>query len=302
MPASANSPARSVRGSLPGRRTRSRPRSRGSRRVVGLSPHLGRGASQLSRYRQRRHVARHCAHRRRDRAHPGRRRRDHAAESLALSSSPNSSARSPSSFPGRIDLGLGRAPGTDGLTVRALRRAPRRADTFPDDVRELQAYLAPVAPGQRVQAVPAAGTMVPLWILGSQSLRRGTRRRPRPALRLCLPLRARPVAAGTRSLPPVASSRRRSSTRPYAMVGVNVIAADSDDEATRLAHLPADVVRPDLPEPAGSLPAAHRRHRAVLVADGEDAGLADARALDRGLARPCAPASTRWSPRPAPMS
>ncbi len=70
-------------------------------------------------------------------------------------------------FPGRIDLGLGRAPGTDGVTLGALRRAPAAADTFPDDVRELQGYLAPVQPGQRVQAVPAAGTMVPLWILGS---------------------------------------------------------------------------------------------------------------------------------------
>ena len=70
-------------------------------------------------------------------------------------------------FPGRIDLGLGRAPGTDQITLRALRRPPEAAETFPQDVIELQAFLAPAASGQRIQAVPAAGTEVPLWILGS---------------------------------------------------------------------------------------------------------------------------------------
>src|ERR1700735_5188433 len=72
-------------------------------------------------------------------------------------------------FPGRIDLGLGRAPGTDQLTLRALRRTPEAAENFPQDVLELQAFLAPVVPGQRIQAVPAAGTEVPLWILGSSN-------------------------------------------------------------------------------------------------------------------------------------
>ena len=70
-------------------------------------------------------------------------------------------------FPGRIDLGLGRAPGMDGLTWRALRRDPGAADRFPDDVRELQALLGPVQPGQRIRAVPGADTNVPLWVLGS---------------------------------------------------------------------------------------------------------------------------------------
>jgi luciferase family oxidoreductase group 1 len=70
-------------------------------------------------------------------------------------------------FPDRIDLGLGRAPGTDQLTVRALRRSPAASEHFPEDVLELQAFLAPTVPGQRIQAVPAAGTDVPLWILGS---------------------------------------------------------------------------------------------------------------------------------------
>src|SRR4051794_31255862 len=63
-------------------------------------------------------------------------------------------------FPDRIDLGLGRAPGTDQLTLRALRRTPGAADSFPQDVLELQALLAPAGPEQRIQAVPSAGTEV----------------------------------------------------------------------------------------------------------------------------------------------
>src|SRR6201986_371498 len=72
-------------------------------------------------------------------------------------------------FPGRVDLGLGRAPGTDQMTLRALRPTPDAADNFPQDVLELQAFLAPAGPNQRIQAVPAAGTEVPLWILGSSN-------------------------------------------------------------------------------------------------------------------------------------
>jgi luciferase family oxidoreductase group 1 len=68
-------------------------------------------------------------------------------------------------FPGRIDLALGRAPGTDPLTSRALRRG--NADTFPQDVMELQSYFRPTVPGQAVQAVPGAGLAVPIWLLGS---------------------------------------------------------------------------------------------------------------------------------------
>src|SRR5206468_12423747 len=69
--------------------------------------------------------------------------------------------------PGRIDLGVGRAPGTDQLTILALRREPSAADTFPEEVIELQRYLADPVPGQAVRATPGAGTRVPLWILGS---------------------------------------------------------------------------------------------------------------------------------------
>jgi luciferase family oxidoreductase group 1 len=71
-------------------------------------------------------------------------------------------------FPGRIDLGLGRAPGTDPLTARALRRGKGdTSDTFPQDVMELQSYFRPAVPGQAVRAVPGAGLSVPVWLLGS---------------------------------------------------------------------------------------------------------------------------------------
>ena len=71
-------------------------------------------------------------------------------------------------FPGRIDLGLGRAPGTDPRTALALRRGQiNSADTFPQDVMELQGYFRPAQPGQTVQAVPGAGLSVPIWLLGS---------------------------------------------------------------------------------------------------------------------------------------
>ncbi|MEM7268895.1 MAG: MsnO8 family LLM class oxidoreductase, partial [Pseudomonadota bacterium] len=70
-------------------------------------------------------------------------------------------------FPGRIDCGLGRAPGTDRATMRALRRSKDLGDQFPDDVLELMSYFADRQPGASVSAVPGAGTHVPIWILGS---------------------------------------------------------------------------------------------------------------------------------------
>lgn len=70
-------------------------------------------------------------------------------------------------YPGRIDLGLGRAPGTDPITSRALRRDGIGAEQFPDDVERLQELLGPLRPGQQVKAIPGAGTNVPIWLLGS---------------------------------------------------------------------------------------------------------------------------------------
>ena len=136
-------------------------------------------------------------------------------------------------YPGRIDLGLGRAPGTDPLTVRAMRRDPRAAERFPQDVQELQALLGPVHPSQAVQAVPGAGTEVPLWILGS-SLFGATL-----AAALGLPYSFASHFAPDALQPALATYRRefRPSAQqptPYVMMGINVVAADTDAEARRL--------------------------------------------------------------------
>ena len=135
--------------------------------------------------------------------------------------------------PGRIDLGLGRAPGTDPVTSRALRRDPHAADTFPDDVLELQALLGPVQPEQPYRAVPGAGLHVPLWILGSSLYG------AQLAAALGLPYSFASHFAPDALMPALRLYREnfRPSAqleRPYAMPGVNAIVADSDDEARRL--------------------------------------------------------------------
>ncbi len=137
-------------------------------------------------------------------------------------------------FPGRIDLGLGRAPGTDQVTVRALRRTLNSASSFPQDVIELQEFFAPVQPGQMVQAVPAAGTEVPLWILGSSTFG------AQLAAEFGLPFAFASHFAPDHLLEALHLYRShfrpsRQLDRPYAMVGVNIIAADTDREAIRLA-------------------------------------------------------------------
>jgi len=136
-------------------------------------------------------------------------------------------------FPGRIDLGLGRAPGTDQLTLRALRRTPEAAENFPQDVLELQAFLAPAGPNQRIQAVPASGTEVPL-ILGSSNFGAML------AAELGLPYAFASHFAPEQLIPSLQIYRSRFKPseqldRSYAMVGVNIIAAESDAEARRLA-------------------------------------------------------------------
>jgi luciferase family oxidoreductase group 1 len=136
-------------------------------------------------------------------------------------------------YPGRIDLGLGRAPGTDQLTVRALRRHPSSAETFPRDVLELQAFLGDLRPGQAVQAVPGTGSRVPLWILGSSLFG------AQLAASLGLPFAFASHFAPDLLLPALKIYRAEFQPseqlqRPYAMVGVNVIAAAEDDEARRL--------------------------------------------------------------------
>ncbi len=137
-------------------------------------------------------------------------------------------------FPGRIDLGLGRAPGTDQNTLRALRRTPAAAERFPEDVLELQAYFAPARPGQAIEAVPAAGTIVPLWILGSSTFGAML------AAELGLPYAFASHFAPQQLMPALETYRRRFKPseqldRPHAMVGVNIIAAAGDAQARRLA-------------------------------------------------------------------
>ena len=135
--------------------------------------------------------------------------------------------------PGRIDLGLGRAPGTDQPTARALRRYFDGADSFPQDVQELLRYFAPAQPGQAVQAVPGAGVDVPVWLLGSSLFS--------AQLAALLGL---PFAFASHFAPDqmdealaVYRSQFRPSARldaPYAMLGLNVVAADRGAEARRL--------------------------------------------------------------------
>ncbi|MCP8940308.1 LLM class flavin-dependent oxidoreductase [Alsobacter sp. SYSU M60028] len=136
-------------------------------------------------------------------------------------------------FPGRIDLGLGRAPGTDQRTLRALRVAPEEADNFPNDVLELQALLGPADPQQAVRAVPGEGSNVPLWILGSSLF--GSQL----AAMLGLPYAFASHFAPDALLPALQVYRERfqpseQAQAPYAIACVNAIVADTDAEARRL--------------------------------------------------------------------
>ncbi|HEX5490799.1 MAG TPA: LLM class flavin-dependent oxidoreductase [Candidatus Udaeobacter sp.] len=136
-------------------------------------------------------------------------------------------------YPGRIDLGLGRAPGTDQRTLIALRRNAMSAENFPDDVVELQHYFEPVQAGQAVQAVPGAGLHVPLWILGSSLFGAEL------AAMLGLPYAFASHFAPTALFPALqryynAFKPSKQLDRPYAAAGVNVFAADTDAEARTL--------------------------------------------------------------------
>lgn len=137
-------------------------------------------------------------------------------------------------FPGRIDLGLGRAPGTDQLTAQALRRGHEDpADTFPQDVMELQSYFRPAGPKQAVQAVPGAGLSVPIWLLGSSLFS------AQLAAALGLPFAfashfapdhlAKALQLYRDKFRPSAALRQ-----PHAMAAIAVFAADTDAAAARL--------------------------------------------------------------------
>src|SRR5271156_5562908 len=140
-------------------------------------------------------------------------------------------------YPDRIDLGVGRAPGTDQLTLRALRRSPEAADAFPRDVLELQALLGDLQPGQVVQAVPGTGTKVPLWILGSSLF--GAQVAAMLGLPFAFASHFAPDAL--HSALEIYRARFEPSEQlqqPHAMVGCNVITAETDAEARRLFTSP----------------------------------------------------------------
>jgi luciferase family oxidoreductase group 1 len=136
-------------------------------------------------------------------------------------------------YPNRIDLGLGRAPGTDQLTMRALRRHLAGGDDFPQDVLELQSLLGPLRPDQAVQAVPGTDTNVPLWILGSSLY--GAELAAALGLPYAFASHFAPDAL-LRALDIYRSNFKPSAQldRPYAMVAANVVVAADDAGARRL--------------------------------------------------------------------
>ena len=137
-------------------------------------------------------------------------------------------------FPGRIELGLGRAPGTDQMTARALRRdLQSSSDQFPQDVQELQFYFDDVQPGQAVKAIPGAGLHVPIWILGSSTY--GAQVAAHFGLPYAFASHFAPDAL-MQALHAYKTLFKPSSqqAKPHAGVGVNFVAADTDEEARYL--------------------------------------------------------------------
>jgi len=137
-------------------------------------------------------------------------------------------------YPGRIDLGLGRAPGTDNLTMRALRRRLEAEDEFPEQLQELRYFLKKPSDGQKLQAVPGGGLDIPIWLLGSSGFN------ARLAGELGLPFAFAGHFSPEYILPAMDLYRRsfRASEtleRPVAMLAINIIAAETDDQAWKLA-------------------------------------------------------------------
>jgi len=136
-------------------------------------------------------------------------------------------------YPKRIDLGLGRAPGTDRQTMHALRVDPMASEQFPQDVLELQGLLGPLRPGQTIRAVPGTDTNVPLWILGSSLFG------AQLAAMLGLPYAFASHFAPDALMPAMEVYRAKFKPsqqlqRPYAMAGVNIVAAETDARAEHL--------------------------------------------------------------------
>jgi luciferase family oxidoreductase group 1 len=137
-------------------------------------------------------------------------------------------------YPGRIDLGLGRAAGCDALTAQAIARDPHAAARFPESVQELMAYLGPAAPNQAIQAIPGTGTQVPLWLLGSSTFS------AQLAAFLGLPFAFAGQFAPRMLFEAIELYREKfkpssALSEPYVMIGLPVLAADSDEKAEHLA-------------------------------------------------------------------
>lgn len=136
-------------------------------------------------------------------------------------------------YPRRIDLGLGRAPGTDRATSQAMRRDMMASDHFPDDVLELQSYFGPLQPDQTIEAVPGTGLNVPLWILGSSLY--GAQLAAALGLPYAFASHFAPDALEHALAIYKAQFRpSQQSAKPHAMAGVNVVLADTDAEADYL--------------------------------------------------------------------
>src|SRR5277367_1073897 len=174
--------------------------------------------------------------------------------------------------PGRVELGLGRAPGSDQLTMRAMRRnLLAGADQFPQDVVELMGYFRPTEPGQRLQAVPGAGLDVPIWILGSSLFG------AQLAAYLGLPFAFASHFAPAALMEAVAIYRERfqpsaQMAKPRNMLGVTAVAADTDDEAQFLfsslqqATLNNRISQPSrVPPPVADFAAALDPYRRAVV-------------------------------------
>jgi luciferase family oxidoreductase group 1 len=137
-------------------------------------------------------------------------------------------------YPDRIDLGLGRAPGTDQPTMRALRRnMASSSDNFPEDVAELQSYFEPAAPNQKIRAVPGAGLRVPIWLLGSSLFS------ARLAAELGLPFAFASHFAPADMIQAIEIYRAsfkpsRQTAHSYVMLGLNVVVAETDAQARYL--------------------------------------------------------------------
>ena len=136
-------------------------------------------------------------------------------------------------YPGRIDLGLGRAPGSDQITTRALRRPATAGDAFPQDVLELMAFFREPEPGQPVRAIPGAGLDVPIWILGSSLF--GAQLAAALGLPFAFASHFAPAMLGQAlEIYRAQFQPSASLSEPYVMLGVNVFAADTEEEARRL--------------------------------------------------------------------